>query len=212
MAFLNDTFTDTDSTELSAHTGETGATWTEHPDSAASQLQIKNNRVGLLAHGFRELYYASGSPTGSEYDVSFDLYVIDETAGYEVGIVIEMNTGAGLGGYAIIYQGSSDDWRLVRYDNGSAAALLAEYDQVLASSTTYSVAVRFRTSGNTIEVDIGGTTRLTSTDSTYTGVGRIGLIVKVDEDYMQIDNLVGTDAGASVSPTTFLYYSQMLRN
>src|SRR3954469_6728151 len=73
--FLNDTFTDTDTTLLSAHTGETGATWTKH-GSAVANAQIDTNRVRSSSTTNQQaFYYASGSPATAEYDIAFTLFV-----------------------------------------------------------------------------------------------------------------------------------------
>lgn len=65
MTFLFDTFTDTDGTLLTDHTGEVGATWTQHP-TVPGQGVIADNRVYASSGG---IVIASGIPPTPDYDV-----------------------------------------------------------------------------------------------------------------------------------------------
>src|SRR5919205_3815023 len=68
---VNDTFTGTDGTLLQNHVGETGATWTKHPNYPADMTLLSGKVYGPQWG----LYYASGVPATNEYDVSADLTV-----------------------------------------------------------------------------------------------------------------------------------------
>lgn len=75
--FVNDTFTDTNDTLLSDHTGETGATWTQH-SGATGAIIIRSNRAHKDNTSNSSLYYASGLPSGVNYTVEAE--EIDITA------------------------------------------------------------------------------------------------------------------------------------
>jgi len=83
--FLNDTFTDTDATELSAHTGETGATWTKH-GSYSPDADINSNALEGQSDTDPAVYYASGSPSSADY--------------YVEGVINHNNSSTNRGGFA----------------------------------------------------------------------------------------------------------------
>lgn len=64
--FVRDTFTDTDSTLLSSHTGEAGATWTLHTLTTGTII-ILTNRAHKDNTTNAALYYASGLPASTNY-------------------------------------------------------------------------------------------------------------------------------------------------
>lgn len=68
--FLNDTFTDTDGTALTAHTGEVGATWTRQTGSDNPTVAINSNKVSSVGFSQSALYHASGTPANANYSVS----------------------------------------------------------------------------------------------------------------------------------------------
>src|SRR5687768_9186235 len=56
---FTDTFTDTDGTVLSSHTGEGGVTYTQHASFTLGTFTIENNRVSKDATANSAVYYAS---------------------------------------------------------------------------------------------------------------------------------------------------------
>lgn len=66
--FVFDTFTDTNDTVLSSHTGETGATWTLHTSYTATII-IRSNNAHKDGSASSSAYYASGTPPGTDYTV-----------------------------------------------------------------------------------------------------------------------------------------------
>jgi hypothetical protein len=76
--FVYDTFTDTDGTLLTAHTGETGATWALATGSA-SGITITSNRMYNTVVG--AYYYASGTPPSADYEVEAVVRVVTNLTG-----------------------------------------------------------------------------------------------------------------------------------
>src|SRR3546814_9399686 len=70
ISFVSDSFTDTAGTALASHTGETGASWTQHPSFAAGMTITDANRCRPSSSGSIIAYYASGVPAGADYEVS----------------------------------------------------------------------------------------------------------------------------------------------
>lgn len=125
--FVSDTFTDADATNLTAHTGETGATWTAHPNGGAAVItgnQVKGNAGG------NNLFYASGTPASADYTVALD--VINPAAGNHKGPMVRMDTAIA-GWYSITVDGTSV------YVYKSAATLIAVAGATLSGSQTYRV-------------------------------------------------------------------------
>ena len=75
--FVRDTMTGSDGTDLTAHTGETGATWAKVASTTGS-IKLTSNRCKGDS-GVVSLYYASGDPASAEYDVEADLYKVSNT-------------------------------------------------------------------------------------------------------------------------------------
>lgn len=89
-AFLLDTFTDADGTSLVSHTGETGATWTSHPNFSGTGT-INSNRVYAATNN--KIFYASGVPSSADQTVSADVYIHSTAAG-DYGVLARMSTSA----------------------------------------------------------------------------------------------------------------------
>ncbi len=97
MAFVTDSFTDTNGTLLSSHTGETGATLDEtfrvvwgahHPGTSRTGSTGQSQRTRIL-------YYASGAPASADYDVEMDLVCVGTTdTGTAFGVLGRVATGA----------------------------------------------------------------------------------------------------------------------
>lgn len=167
--FVEDTFTDTDSTELSTHTGETGATWVEHPSYATGDFIITTNRVRTSGSN-GACYYASGVPASANYAVTALVYQSGSTIsglGPAGRISTSVNTM-----YFARYLGSSGEWQLLRIVAGTAATL-GQFSATTANAATYTV--KLSMVGSTIKVYLNGSEIISVTDTQITGAGRAGL-------------------------------------
>src|SRR3954471_15254020 len=106
-AVVTDTFTGTNGTLLENHVGETGATWTFHPNYPAD-LKLQNGRVWGPEWG---LYFASGIPATNEYDVSADLTVMSNVGA--IGVVGRSLTSGSDSLYMARYNATGARWELV---------------------------------------------------------------------------------------------------
>jgi hypothetical protein len=89
--FVNDTFSGATGGALSAHTGEVGATWTNHPSfSTADPVITAQNRVRGPAAA--ALVYASGVPATADYSVQADVVARSAGSGSDCGPAGRINT------------------------------------------------------------------------------------------------------------------------
>ena len=77
-AFVTDTFTDTNGTAITSHTGELGATWAiwTPGNSATTPNVIQSNLLISAEVNTNAWYYASGTPSSADYTVSANLVYI----------------------------------------------------------------------------------------------------------------------------------------
>jgi hypothetical protein len=169
--FVFDTFTDTDGTLLSAHTGELGATWVQHGVSTITIVISDANRARRTSGGASDvaLYYASGLPATADYEVSTILRQL--TAGAAAGVVGRVVTGATTA-YMARYDSAGPEWQLVKYVAGTPTTL-GTYAQALAVGQDYRMTLRMR--GTRISLLVNNIERIAVTDSAITDAGRAGL-------------------------------------
>lgn len=172
--FLLDTFTDTDGTVLSSHTGETGATWTEHPNQNASDFQIQTNRARSVSSGSNiSAFYASGTPAGTEYDVNADMVAIS-TDGSTCGIIVRVSTSAHtwyLCGYTT---SGTNRYYIEKLVAGTATEIgsntsLANW----TTGVTQEWLIEVRTGSIRLVVD--GVEKAAASDTDITAAGRVGM-------------------------------------
>lgn len=193
--FVSDTFTDADATLLPNHTGETGATWTAHPNSLnldgggfIIRLNSLNGRGG--GGGFS---YASGLPAAAEYDVSADRLVKSVAGGW--GICGRMNTTASTF-YLWRYLSGSATWELIKSVAGVFTSL-GTFAQTLTVDQTYATTLEIRDAAKKGYVD--GVERVSSTDNAITAADRVGVYsdsASTSTTHIHIDNLSAVDAAA----------------
>src|SRR5574340_27254 len=111
--FVSDTFTDTDNTNLSAHTGETGATWAKHTSYTADATIISNQ--AKVSSG-TAMYYASGNPTNADYYAAMDIIRSGSGA---LGVACRVNTAA----HTFYYAQHYTNWQLYKAVAGTHTQL-----------------------------------------------------------------------------------------
>lgn len=90
--FLNDTFTDTNGVVLSAHAGETGATWVKNTALNGGDVTINTNRIYCSATPIA--YYASGTPASADYTVTATIYFASTALNAFAAVCGRQATGA----------------------------------------------------------------------------------------------------------------------
>lgn len=196
--FVNDTFTEATTIELSTHTGETGATWTEHGNYTGGNANIDatGDRVYTTTASTAS-YYASGTPAGAEYDIECDLYVHSNdvgSAGLAARVVTTENTM-----YFVRYNQSGAIWQLYKFEDDTAA-LLDSSTQTLTVAQTY--AIKFEIRDATKKLFVDDVEVLSTTDNAITGAGLVGIRsagARSATTGYHLDNFVATDAGGAAT-------------
>jgi hypothetical protein len=167
--FLVDSFTDTNNTDLSAHTGETGATWTLHPSYSSGAAQIAFNQLRNVT---TYAYYASGTPSSSEYTVTAVLNAkqtyVDNRG---IGIAGRMDTATNTM-YLAQYAYLNSRWELFKGVSGTFTSL-GTYSQTLVDGESYTLTLEITNGAKRLIVD--GIERISSTDNAITGSGTVGV-------------------------------------
>lgn len=227
--FVNDTFTDADSTALTSHTGETGATWTKHgfsEDTGSDNPIITSNLLRpRTTTALRTIYYASGSPAAADYTVSVD-YVVD-ASGVEAteifGVVGRVATGANTF-YAALYMQNAGGIRIYKFVTGTGTVIVTAVSVTLSSSATYrltldmqgsTIAARFQRASDSNWLTSSGTwqasqTNLGSTtDTAITAAGKAGFWSNGTRP--RGNNFSADDvAGGTTAPINVLVPNQLL--
>ena len=124
--FLSDTFTDTNTTLLQDHTGETGATWAKNGGTASAVFTIYNNRI--YCGNATTWYYASGTPASADYEVTATIRIVS-AANNTVGVIGRQVTSAATGYTAMLTRVSTGGgtWTVNLYRHLSGSSTLGTY-------------------------------------------------------------------------------------
>lgn len=177
MARVNDTFTDSDSTEITAHVGEGGLTWSYHPVSLDTAFILSNK---LLSDNdpvaaFATIAYSSWIPPSPDYEVSADVVSPDlgvtDTAA-STGITGRTDTTAETY-YALRWRQSLTRWELLRVVGGTGAVIASSTASPPSANVAFNLRLNMR--GPLIEGWVGGVLLLQTTDTNITTAGRAGV-------------------------------------
>lgn len=200
--FVKDSFTDTAGTALSAHTGETGATWTAVPTFSAAAVITSAGRV--RGNGTNALWEASGVPASADYDVEADVYVA--SLANQAGILGRCSTTAATY-YLLYYDSGAAVWRLYVIVNGATAANFS-FAQTLTVGQTYHLHLMMR--GSQIMAFANGVQIFNVTDTNISAAGRAGVFFSAadtDTTGLHLDNFSGATAASNAVTDTNIYFS-----
>lgn len=170
--FLSDTFTDTESTDLTAHTGEVGASWTKH-GSFTDALLIQSNRAGKDANTGTTVYYASALPPSNNYIIEAPIVDIGNV-NRASGICMCIDTAAD--NMIIARRQTALLWQFGKIIGGILTSLETIDTAFSAGATTILKVVR---DGDKFSWSVAGALSPLSphviTDSQFQSPGRVGL-------------------------------------
>lgn len=169
--FVNDTMTGTAGTVLSAHTGETGASWTLHSSYGTGQAVLTDANRVRSNNLNQALYYASGTPASADYDVEVDMRIFSLIAATQDGPCGRINTSLNTM-YYFRYRPDPTVWEIGKLVGGTST-ILGSYTHVPTVGNTYHVKLEMR--GTTLKGYIDGVLQITATDSAITAAGRAGI-------------------------------------
>lgn len=210
MAFVSDTFTDTNGTALASHVGETGATWVSHPTTSTGAMGILNDGTNSGAYptaSATAMYYASGASATAEYDVlSSGVKRVNSVASgfvFLAGRIHSTDSTAYVAGFDF----ASNNWIIQKRIAGSSTAL-STIAGTWPENGVKDLKFEIRDASKKLfadGVEVGSTT-----DNTITAAGKAGFRcapTSVGGSYGIFDNFTATDpvsggATASISLTT----------
>ena len=212
--FVHDTFTDTDGTALSAHTGEAGATWAAESGFTIANASIISNRA--VSSAVNNLGYASGSPAGTDYTVTGRMRFW--TAVANAGVLARSRPGTDVG-YSFTYDGGSFKiFKSASTQLGFVTVALssgADYDMTIDVSGTSTTAIEGRvqrvsdgfwlTSGGTWQSGQTDAISVTDSSSPITSPGKAGVWLVTSDGSSTgaaIDQISASDATSAATTLT----------
>lgn len=198
---VTDTMTGTNGTDLNAHTGELGATWTRATGFAKAMV-LANGRVRMSGTNGDAIYYASGVGGTAEYDLDFDINVQSVPAATDyhyVHFYMRIDT-AGINGYRMYYDpySSSGTWEMQYYTAGSWTPTGVDAVSVMSAGNTYHAKFSMRNALKAFYLN--GVLIDSSTNNTNTSIGKVALAgfattTVGDAVGFHYDNVVVTNPG-----------------
>lgn len=179
--FVSDTFTGSSGTNLTSHTGETGATWAKQTGATGDMIISDANRARCSPVSTRCAYYASGTPTDANYTVQATTYRFTSVS--YLGVAGRMATG-NTTRYVCTYEYPGGYWELQAWNAGGTKTALGTYTQSLSNNTGYVITLTMN--GTAIDCAIDGVSRIAVTDSSITAAGYAGV-----DAYDQTTNSTG---------------------
>lgn len=199
--FVQDSFTDSDATNLSSHTGETGATWaklTGYTGNCYINGNVLENEDGSDADA---AYYASGAPASADYDVEAKYtWVSSQLCDWRICGRIDTSNG---NYYSFYYRRGSNTYRLTKRVSGTTTTLASAAGSSPNSGSW--LTLRLSLNGSALEGFEGASSVLSTTDSSITAAGKAGVAATstgVSGPRIRWDDFLATEAGGdtAISP------------
>ncbi len=192
--FVQDTFTGVIGQDALVHTGEIGASYTNHATTTGQFVTTTLNRLRCSSNAALATVLASGLPISTQYDVQIDLVVRSIVASRSYAMWMRLDPTA-LTGYQIRYDTDSGAFELYAFAAG-AFTLLDTYTQVLTAGQTATVRMKARTGAQYVSID--GVARLNALDVSVGVAGRVALAAFVntadsDTTGIHFDNFLAQD-------------------
>lgn len=192
--FLKDSFTGTAGTQLSAHTGEIGATWTPAGWATGSTMTLDGSGRALIGNitNYECTMFASGTPANGNCTITIPLIISGTNNGQFLLASLWARAVSGsssLNGYYLSYNLSNAIISITRYVNGTGTSLVQNPCPFPLAAGTYSITWSMNGANQSVSIQrasdqnyltAGGTWQvssvscLTASDGTFT-TGKIGL-------------------------------------
>ncbi len=190
-AFVQDSFTGANGTNLEAHTGELGATWAKQPGQAGTLVITGNTLHGSTSS--RAMYYASGTCSTPDMDVSIDVTNANSGPLLSGGVLARASTSAATAYLAFLSGGNG----LAIYKSiAGTFTLLSPGTFVQTAGVTYTL--KFSIIGTTLTTYMNGTLVGSTIDSALTSDVRAGFEVSSGQQNDRVfDNFLAWDPNAA---------------
>lgn len=176
---FEDLFTGTNGTDLTAHTPDTGTSWSVGETSSGTdtiEIQTNQARAATGTANHRVAYLAACNPAlaGADYDVEAKLTVSSGTGAgvaddpfYVIGRWSTNNNYYA----AAVYQGTTNLLKLYKKVGGTVTQLGSSVAYTMVANDV----VKLVMVGTSIKVQINGVDQISVTDSDLTGTGTPGI-------------------------------------
>lgn len=202
MGIFNDTFTDAPATNLTAHTSDSGHSWTIHP-VFSSGATVDSTTLRNTTNNVTSWAYSSWVPSSANYDVYTVLDTKNLAQQSYVGCVGRMNIADDYG-IELLWQSDNDRWDLREVINGTAT-VKASFAQVDPDGVIAKLQMR----GTIVKMFISGVEQ-GSFVTTVTAVGRAGSVLfmgggstPTSLTHVHVDSIQAADVGGSVLTPEF---------
>jgi hypothetical protein len=210
----SDNCTDTDFTDLDAHTPSGGGSWAKNTAaSGAAKPRIIGNRMHNINNSQYQTWLHSVTPSSADYDVSWtiDIPTADNSdfAGGPTGRIHATQSTF----YGFRYNQFSDLWELWKRVNSTTDVVIDSYSGDVPGIATPRVA-KLVMSGTTIEGYVGGVLRCNVTDSDISAVGSPGFNIYGFSSETQghaMDDFLVEEAGGGGGGTNVSIFLHHLR-
>lgn len=194
-AFAQDSFTDSNATNLADHTGETGTSWAKVTGISGNAF-INGNKLENEDGPSDDVgYYASGTPGSADYGVEADYsWINSQLASWQILARVDTSTGDF---YTAYYRRGSNTFRIEKKVSGSFTTLASGSGGLPSSGTP--VKIRLNLSGSNLELSADNVPQLTVLDATISAAGRVGIGAVATGGAgprLRWDNFLATDASA----------------
>lgn len=167
--FVKDTFTGASAgSNLTAHTGEIGATWTKHPNQASASLLIDASGRIYGNAAVDNTYYASGVPASANYSVYADVIMLSDPGAAHVSVCGRISTSA------LTYYRFALTKTNVYLQKYVAGVLTTITSGAYAPNEGQTYRIGLHMSSTTLKATIDGAVVLAVTDASISAAGRIG--------------------------------------
>lgn len=204
--YFNDTFTESSTKLLTAHTSDSGHQWVAM-FSPANTPSVYSSSGGVVADGSGpSSTRISVLSTTADVSVAASL-VYDSSNIANIGLMIR-SSADGSNAYVALYTPTTGFWSIIKFtgQNGSGPALVTS-----TSTYTYThgdvISVVFSAMGTALTLVVNGTTVCQIPDSSYTSAGYVGLWFNPSVGAAQgifFTSLTATDFAAVVSSGGFI--------
>lgn len=168
---FEDTFTDSDATELTSHTPDTGTGWQSFVGT--NNAVVTNNRLDFS----NSATSAVATEGISSNHILVEVDVFTGAASKSTGPAALL-TNAGTGnenGYFVFFNRSAQKVLLRKWTNGSVSTVAQIAPFTIANNTTYKIGLGVNGPSNTQQVFVDGVLVLSASDTAHTAPGEAGL-------------------------------------
>jgi hypothetical protein len=133
---FTDTFTDVDATALTAHTSDSGSTWTLAPGYSSPGLQIVGNALRPSADNVVAAARANTPATSDAFEIRWTLKIGPNAASNHGGVMARWRMSPSATNTGISARHIQNAWHLLRYVDGAATELVTPVTATYTQGTT----------------------------------------------------------------------------